>query len=388
MKKNKVLIALKMSGIAGQLKLAGIFRYLNEKYNNQSPWNIHLLRSRNDLTQETVRDAVENRTDGFIISIPNMENSVLPLSEISTPTIIMDIHSKAMEKREKNIVFIRNSAEDIGREAARFFMGQGVARSYAFLHSNPVTDWSKNRFIAFKRALNDAGLWCEELFEPSDITKLKRPLAVFAANDDRAFELMKTLAAKRIKSPHNVAVLGVDNDALICENARPRISSVEPDFEKEGYLAAQTLDSMMNGNTPSSRTILIGVKKIVRRESTTEESTAGKLVQKAIAYIDLHALEGIEVSDVVRHLKCSRRLADLRFRELQKRSILDAITERRLDEVKRLLAGSKEKIDTIASACGYANPNYLKNLFKKRFGMSMREFRKSANPNNPYVSKR
>jgi LacI family transcriptional regulator len=300
----------------------------------------------------------------------------------------MDIHSKAMEKREKNIVFIRNSAEDIGREAARFFMGQGVARSYAFLHSNPVTDWSKNRFIAFKRALNDAGLWCEELFEPSDITKLKRPLAVFAANDDRAFELMKTLAAKRIKSPHNVAVLGVDNDALICENARPRISSVEPDFEKEGYLAAQTLDSMMNGNTPSSRTILIGVKKIVRRESTTEESTAGKLVQKAIAYIDLHALEGIEVSDVVRHLKCSRRLADLRFRELQKRSILDAITERRLDEVKRLLAGSKEKIDTIASACGYANPNYLKNLFKKRFGMSMREFRKSANPNNPYVSKR
>jgi AraC-like DNA-binding protein len=129
------------------------------------------------------------------------------------------------------------------------------------------------------------------------------------------------------------------------------------------------------------------VKKIVRRESTTEESTAGKLVQKAIAYIDLHALEGIEVSDVVRHLKCSRRLADLRFRELQGRSILDAITERRLDEVKRLLAGTKEKIDTIAAICGYTNPNYLKNLFKKRFGMSMREFRKDTNPQTPNFDK-
>ena len=88
MKKNNVLIALKMSGIAGQSKLAGIFRYLNEKYGDKSPWDIHLLRSRNDLTQETVRDAVEKRTDGFIISIPDMENSVLPLSDISTPTII------------------------------------------------------------------------------------------------------------------------------------------------------------------------------------------------------------------------------------------------------------------------------------------------------------
>ena len=378
MNKNKVLIALKMSGIAGQAKLAGIFRYLNERYGDQSPWDIHLLRTRNDLTPETLREAVEKRTDGFIISIPDVEDSVLPLSDTHVPTIIMDIHSDAMEKREKNIVFIRNSAEDIGREAACFFMGQGIARSYAFLHSNPVTDWSKNRFAAFKRTLNDAGLWCEELSEPSITAKLKRPVAVLAANDDRAFELMKLLSAKRIRVPGGVAVLGVDNDALICENASPRISSVQPDFEKEGYLAAETLDAMMGGGAAAARTILVGVKEIVRRESTSEQSNAGRLVQKAIAYIDRHVLEGIGVADVVRHLKCSRRLADLRFRELHGRSILDTITERRLDEVKRRLAGTKEKIDSIALACGYDNPNYLKNLFRKRFGMSMRDFRNST----------
>jgi LacI family transcriptional regulator len=294
----------------------------------------------------------------------------------------MDIHSKTMEKREKNIVFIRNSADDIGREAAVFFMGQGVAHSYAFLHSSPVTDWSKNRFIAFKRKLNDAGLWCEEIFEPAAISKLKRPVAVLAANDDRAFELMKLLSAKRIKIPGGVAVLGVDNDALICENANPRLSSVQPDFEKEGYIAAETLDTMMRGGTASQRTIMVGVKEIVRRESTSEQSNAGRLVQKAIVYIDRHVLEGITVKDVVHHLKCSRRLADLRFRELHGRSILETITERRLDEVKRRLAGTKEKIDSIALTCGYSNPNYLKNLFKKRFGMSMRDFRNTAKPSS------
>ena len=378
MEKKTVFIALKMSGIAGQAKLVGIFRYLNEKYGDKSPWDIHLLRTHNDLTQKTLRDAIDNRTDGFIISIPDMEDSVFPLSKISTPTIIMDIHSETMEKREKNIVFIRNSAEDIGREAANFFMGQGVAHSYAFLHSSPVTDWSKDRFLAFKRTLYDAGFWCEELFEPSAASKLKRPAAVFAAHDDRAFELIKHLSAKRIRVPGGVAVLGVDNDALICENAGTRISSVQPDFEKEGFLAAETLDTMMAGGAAPGRTILVGVREIVRRESTSEQSNAGRLVQKAIAYIDRHVLEGIGVTDVVRHLKCSRRLADLRFRELHGRSILDTITERRLDEVKRRLAGTKEKIDSIALACGYANPNYLKNLFRKKFGMSMRDFRNST----------
>ena len=120
----------------------------------------------------------------------------------------------------------------------------------------------------------------------------------------------------------------------------------------------------------------MGVKGIVQRASTAEQSHAGRLVQKAVAYIDAHALEGIGVMDVVRHLKCSRRLADLRFRELQGCSILDAITERRLDEVKRRLSTTREKMDAIAAACGYANPTYLKNLFKRRYGITMRDFRK------------
>lgn len=378
MKKKKVFIALKMSGIAGQAKLAGIFRYLNKKYNDNSIWEIHLVRTRNDLTEASLTDAIQNNTDGFIVSIPDVEESVGPISRISTPTIIMDIHSQAMEGRRDSIIFIRNSADDIGRKAANFLINQGIARSYAFLHSNPIMDWSINRYNSFKATLIDAGLWCEELFDPNDATKLKRPAAILAANDDRAFELLKHLSSKRIKTPQQIAILGVDNDTLLCENSNPRISSIQPDFEKEGYIAAETLDMMMNGVIPKERVTLVGVKEIVRRESTSEQSSQGRLVQKAIAYIDRHALEGIEVDDVVKHLKCSRRLADLRFREIQGQSILEAITERRLSEVKRRLTGTKEKIDAIALSCGYTNPNYLKNLFKKKFGMSMRDFRNAA----------
>ena len=375
-KRKKVFIALKMAGIAGQGKLAGVFRYLQEKYGDRSPWDVQLVRTRAELTEAAVRQSVADGTDGFIVSIPDAEDAVPPLAEAKTPTIVMDIHSAALERRMANIAFIRNSADAIGREAAHFLLGQGMARSYAFLHSDPMTDWSRARFETFKRMLNDNGLWCDELFAPDAAVKLKRPAAVLAANDDRAFDLVKTLSARRIAVPREVTVLGVDNDTLICENAHPRLSSVQPDFLEEGRLAAETLDNMMRGTAPTKRILLVGVKGIVQRESTAEQSNAGRLVQKAVAYIDGHALEGIGVTDVVRHLKCSRRLADLRFRELQGRTILEAITERRLDEVKRRLAATREKMDAIATACGYANPTYLKNLFKKRYGIPMRDFRK------------
>ena len=375
-RKNKtVFVALKMASVSGQNKLAGVFSYLNERYGEHSPWDIRIIRTKSELTEDVLRAAIKDGADGFIMSIPDTNDAIVPLSKTSVPTIVMDIHSDALELRQKNIVFIRNSAEEIGRDAAHFLLGLGVAHSYAFLHSDPITDWSQSRFKSFKQTLVDAGLWCEELFEPSAATKLKRPAAVFCANDDRAFDLAKCLSAKRIKVPNGVAVLGVDNDALICENVRPRLSSVQPDFEEEGRLAAATLDVMMQGQKPTRRTLLVGVKKIAQRESTAELSHAGRLVQKAIAYINSHALDGIGVKDVVRHLKCSRRLADLRFRELQGTSILDAITERRLNEVKRLLAVTHENLDTIAAACGYKNPNYLKNLFRKRFGTTMKDFR-------------
>lgn len=377
-KTKNVFIALKMAGVAGQSKLVGVFRYLKETYGENSPWEIRLVRTRVELASDVVKQAIANGTDGFIVSIPDTEDAVFPLTEISAPTIAMDIRSQELEARQSNIVFIRNSSEAIGREAALFLLGQGVARSYAFLHSEPVMDWSEARFKAFKRMLNDNGIWCEELFSPADAARLKRPAAILAANDDRAYELLKALAARHVAVPRGVAVLGVDNDELFCENTHPRLSSVQPDFEEEGWLAAKTLDDMMQGRAFAERTLLVGVKRIVQRESTTEQSHAGRLVQKAVAYIDRHALEGICVNDVVKHLKCSRRLADLRFRELQGRTILNAITERRLDEVKSRLAGTKEKMDAIASACGFKSPIYLKNLFKKHFGMSMSKFRASA----------
>ena len=368
-----------MAGVAGQDKLAGFFRFLKEKYGEHAPFDVRLVRTKAEFTPELVREAIDSGTAGFVVSIPDTEDAAGLLADVTAPTIVMDVSDKPFERRSKNLVFIRNDGVEIGRKAANYLIGQGVARSYAFLHAvaedGAPCEWSRKRFAAFRDTLLDRGLWCDELTDLAAVAKLKRPAAVLAANDDCAFKLEEFLRTKRLRVPQDIAVLGVDNDKLLCENGHPRLSSVQPDFEEEGYLAAKLMDAMIRGEPPETNTLFVGVKTIVRRDSTAETSQAGKLVQKAVAFINRNALSGIDVSDVVEHLKCSRRLADLRFRQLQGRSMLDAITERRLDEVKRLLLATNDQIDMIATACGYKNTNYLKKLFRRKFSMTMSAFR-------------
>ena len=379
--RKKVFIALRMAGIAGQEKLSGIFRFLGENHD----WDITLVRTAAEFTPARMKTVLKSGYDGFIISIPDTEQTAALLASTDVPTIVMDIHSPLLEKRRKRIVFIRNSSEEIGRTAANHLLAIGTCRSYAFVHNPSVMQWSVDRYKAFRETLRDNGFWCHELKSPEGLQKLERPVGVFAANDDCGYDVIEFCHAHRIRVPEDAAVLGINNDTLICENCHPQLSSIQPDFEQEGCLAAETLTKMMDDSTTYHlslntyhSSLFVGVKAVIRRESTAELSTSGKLVQKAVAYIRRHALEGIGVSDVVAHLKVSRRLADLRFRELQHSSIGEEITRVRLAEVQRLLRATKEPIDAIAAKCGYANPNYLKNLFRKRFSMSMREFRKMS----------
>ena len=394
---KKVFIALRMAGIAGQEKLSGIFRFLGENHD----WAIRLVRTAGEFTVAAVKDALRSKYDGFIVSIPGTEESAAVLAATDIPTIVMDIHSPLLSERKKHIIFIRNSSEEIGRAAANHLLAIGTCRSYAFVHNPSVMQWSINRCKAFRETLRDNGFWCHELKSPEGLEKLERPVGVFAANDDRGYDVIEFCHARRLRVPEDIAVLGINNDTLICENCRPRLSSIQPDFEQEGYRAAELLAKMMCGKIDGGKvklenvrdwsgilhspfsilnsTLYAGVKQVVRRESTAELSHSGKLVQRALAYIRKNALKGISVGDVANHLHISRRLADLRFRELQGTTIGETIISARLEEVKRLLRETKEPIDAIAARCGYENPNYLKNLFKRRFAMPMREFRVRAN---------
>ena len=201
---------------------------------------------------------------------------------------------------------------------------------------------------------------------------------MLAAFDDRAHDVLEVCRANAIPVPDQVSVLGIGNDEPICDAAVPPLTSVAVDFEQEGYRAARELQAMMiSHRKPPVREFRCGVREVVFRASTAASKTPAALVQRATAFINRHALEGISTADVIAHLRVSRSLANLRFREIEHTSILEAILARRLKEVKRLLRETDLRIAEIAVRCGYCDANYLKNLFKARFGVSMRSYRNS-----------
>ena len=385
-----VVVALRMAGIAGQDKLSGIFEYLSERHR----WNLAIYRTRHEFTARTVRDELAHGASGFIVGIPATDDALAELAKCDRPVVLMNIPPGPLAAHKGGVAIVRSDAEAVGREAARTLLAQGVYKGYAYAGYRTDDDWSRERGRAYRDALQEAG-FVGRMFDVTHfkdktedrptlvrwLKSLPKPCGILAACDDRAYEIVDACSECGIRIPAEIGLLGVNNDPLLCENANPRLSSVQPDFRREGHLAAQTLDRLMR--RPPQRavrnakpaTFFVGIRQVVHRESTYPLSTSGILVQKALAYIGRNAAKKLSVDDVAQHLKISRSLLDLRFRELQRETVHAAILRARIDEVKRRLRTTADTIERISSDCGWANANSLKNAFRRATGLSMRAYR-------------
>ena len=376
---RKVVVAVRMGNATGRQRLRGVYRYLAQN----GDWDVQLVRTESELTAEYVRQACADGAEGFLVLFHPDAETIDELMSANRPVATFADDSVKDTPR----VFLRLPDENnilIGETAARHFLSLGRYRSFGFVPSRTPARWSHNRQAAFMAVLRShgknlsvfggSGNSREELGQW--LSDLEKPTAILAAFDDRARDVLEACRARSISVPDQISVLGIGNDEPICETSVPALSSVAVDFEEEGYRAARELQAMMlSGRASSIRERPCGVREVVFRASTTASKTPSALVERALEFIRQHALEGISTVDVVKHLKISRSLADLRFREVTGSSILEEILARRLDAVKRLLLESDLRISDIAMRCGYRDANYLKNLFKSRVGMSMRAFR-------------
>lgn len=383
---RRVVVALRMAGIAGQDKLNGVFEYLSAGHR----WQLIIYRTRHEFTAETVQKELARNSDGFIVGIPGTDDALAVLASANVPTVVMNIAGGGIDSRSENIAFVKTDNAAVGRDAAIALLRQGIYKSYAYAGYRTNDDWSRERGTAFRDALDAAGFvgrmfdidhYKDKIEDKSKLAEwlhnLPKPSGILAACDDRAFEVLDVANEIGIKVPAEIGILGVNNDPILCENAVPRLSSVQPDFICEGRLGAELLELLMSGaGLPESKRVnLVGIRTIVHRDSTVPQSESGKLVQRVLAYITREAFRGIGVEDVVKRFKVSRSLLELRFRELQGESVYEAMLRIRLEEVKRRLLHTDEPISAITAACGWENPVPPKVLFKRRFGVSMRDWR-------------
>ena len=204
---------------------------------------------------------------------------------------------------------------------------------------------------------------------------LKKPVGIFATNDLRGQHVLDACARDDCAVPEEVAVIGVDNDELLCSLCSPPLSSVIPNPERIGYEAAAWLDRMLRGEMPTVREIEIPPKGIAVRQSSDVFAVSDPVIVSALRFIREHACEGTTVQELLDHLCVSRSWLEKKFRKLLGRSPQAEIRNVQVKRCKELLRTTDLSLEKIAALTGFVHPEYMSVVFKREVGTTPGQFR-------------
>jgi LacI family transcriptional regulator len=233
---------------------------------------------------------------------------------------------------------------------------------------------STPKALSHIQAIEQRGLTAE----PSLAAWLRKqpgPLAVFACNDIRGQQVLNACREYGIKVPEEVAVVGVDNDDVLCALCEPPLSSVEPDTERLGYEAAALLDKMMRDGSGGSTVVQIPPARLVERASTDIVAIEDPVTAQAVRFIRDNVGKGIAVKDVMIEVGRSRTDLEQRFRRLLKRSVRGEIVRCRMERVCILLRQTNLNLTVIAERVGFSSTAHLCRLFQQHHHKTPTEYR-------------
>jgi len=218
------------------------------------------------------------------------------------------------------------------------------------------------------------------------LKNLPRPAGVFACYDNRALQVLEACQLCGLDVPNEIAVIGVDDDEVLCHLCNPPLTSVLPNARLTGFEAAAQLSRLMHGERFASLTHYIEPIRVVERQSTDASAVADPKIAAALRYIDEHACEGIDVSDVLRAVPVSRTLFDRRFKTLLGHSPHHHIVSKRIERAKNLLIDSDLSIAVIAELAGFLNASYLSTAFRRETTLTPYSYREKMRTSRPSLS--
>lgn len=312
------------------------------------------------------------------------------------PCPVIDTYGQA---RNPAIPFLDSDASAIAEMAARFFV-DAAFKHYAFC-GFPGLWFSDDRCAAFEkmmsrfgakvdcytppRAWTSADVAQREALHPDGskelaewVSSLPQGTAILACNDIRAQQLIRVAARCNRRIPEDLAVMGVDDDEVICELTNPRLTSIRPDARTLGYTAAHWLHLQMQGRELPYRNLRIPPIRINERASTDIIASEDELFVSAVRYIRNHVQEGIDVSKVVAHSNRSRSSLESRFKRYLGRSIKEEITRARIARANILLRETSLTLQEVAEACGFATASHFSRIFKQSEGITPGTLRASS----------
>ena len=291
----------------------------------------------------------------------------------------------------QGIPWVETDDEAITRLALEHLRDCGL-QNFAFF-GDPFYNWSIWRQHAFERILghsSNAGSaifnlpareeprvrwWTQREAIRAWLDGLPKPVGIFACYDGCGQQLLEICRYYEIAVPNDVAIVGVDNDELLCEITTPSMSSVVPNAFRTGVHAAEILDRMLQGEKLPARKHSIEPLGVRKRVSTDVLAVEDRHVAEAVAFIRRNAHNNIGVEDVLGAIPLSRRVLEARFRKALNRTPHQEILRVRTNAVRELLLETDMSLSEISAAIGIEHPEYLSVFFKKETGLTPREYR-------------
>ena len=379
-------VQVERSRAHGRTLLEGLAEFARGQYD----WRLTLLEP-----EQLTDRAVLARFDGFIARV--MDDATAR-ALLASKKPVVDVYG-----RLANSPFTTLRLDDaaIAQMAAAFY----ADRLYLSVATcgYPGLRFSDARDTAFAAEAAERGIPCriydgnargrfkdtffreEQTGEVPDATALRewlatlpRPTAVFCCNDIRAFQLMKVCEAMEIRVPEDIAVLGVDNDTLLCAFAASPLSSIDTNPQTLGRRAGELLAELLARPSKVARTLLHPPCRVIERASTDAFQFTIPWLSDAIIYIRRNLGKGINAADVVRHLGYSHTTVNNAFRYELGTTVQQEIIRQRLTLACRLLKETTAPAAQIAAEAGFQNPQYFSKVFSEAFGKTPDAWRRLA----------
>lgn len=360
--------------------LRGIMSYIHEHH----PWSIYLPEhGRGNVPVNWLNSW---HGDGIIARI---ENTKIAEAVVNSGVPAVDVSAARLAP---SLPWVETDDHAIAVLAAQHLIERGF-QHYAFCGDHRF-NWSRWREEHFQQSIENVGFdchiyphttgrkkaipWEREQQRLSEwILQLPKPVGVMACYDIKAQQLLDVCRTINVSVPEEVAIIGVDNDEILCNLSEPPLSSIIPNTHQTGYEAAALLDQIISGHKVSSEAHLIKPLGIATRQSTDIQAIDDKLISDAVRFIRHHACDGINVQDVLKSVPLSRRVLESRFQKIIGRSPHEEIMRIRIDRVKQLLEETDLSLIEIAERTGFQHPEYLNVAFKKQTGITPGVYRRN-----------
>jgi LacI family transcriptional regulator len=366
MDRRRVLVAVNHAFGFGRGVLRGVAAYSREV----GDWQITLRLGLAGVTPEEVR---RTGCEGVIASVRSPgEVDCL----IATGLPVVNVTSRYHHPEMAHVI---GDDREFGRLVGEHFLDRGFERLAFLMRSD--TAFQQRRFEAFAQTADSAGVPCEKLSDVADLQtdwpgNDDEPLGLMVATDHDGVLAIEACRNAGLRVPEDCAVVGVDNDEIICELCNPPLSSVDRNLDRHGFRAGELMQALLEGAPLPEEPVLIPARGIVQRRSSEFLAIRDEEVRTAMRFIAANRHVNIGVDHVVAATALSRRGLQYRFKRVLGRTISGQILRTRIEAVKELLTASEMTLEQIARRCDYGSFVSLARAFKRAEGISPGRYRK------------